>query len=657
MKERILKCAAATVLAVGLVSLLCSGDGSPTQDELSSIVDPQNLRTAYLEWKEAAVRAGADRALVLQLGYSKGLSSRFVAARGHATVDLVEGSVSVEVSGLAKDRAHDVWLVDNRPGPGRSVMPEPGDPMLRIGRLQPSGGTATLHARLGRALLTAFKLDQVVVTPADENPAAARLLFGSPSLFQRLFYAEQRERGSSVTAADAGRAPGGMTTAPFSALVPAPAFAQEIAAVSSDFSDLVARGERLFLTETFNGNGRTCGTCHPAENNFTIDPKFIASRPRTDPLFVAEFNPALKDLENPRLMRHFGLILENVDGFENPPAMRGVPHTLALRNSLEHPTNLTGAPEEMTGWSGDGSPGGTLRDFATGAVTQHLPRTLHRVPGVDFRLPTSAELDAMEAFQLALGRQEDLDLTTLVLRHPMAVAGQTIFVNGTGSAPGKCSTCHANAGALNTPNGENRNFNTGVEDRPDAISTRAAFGIARDAGFGTAPNASGGFGDGRFNATTVVEAADTGPFFHNNAVTTIEDAVRHYTTDAFNSVAFAPISMEEEEIQQVAAFLRVINAVENDRSAVQYARLAAEARGFSHAQRPLALAIHDLGDAIRVLTQKSLHTDPADAVDFLYRARRLLQQARITTAQSQRLFLIRSAIEAALVAHGKMVQI
>ena len=32
---------------------------------------------------------------------------------------------------------------------------------------------------------------------------------------------------------------------------------------------LISQGAELFFEETFNGNGRTCGTCHPASNNFT----------------------------------------------------------------------------------------------------------------------------------------------------------------------------------------------------------------------------------------------------------------------------------------------------------------------------------------------------------------------------------------------------
>ena len=38
---------------------------------------------------------------------------------------------------------------------------------------------------------------------------------------------------------------------------------------------LIEQGRLLFMNETFGGNGRTCATCHPPTNNFTLDPAFI----------------------------------------------------------------------------------------------------------------------------------------------------------------------------------------------------------------------------------------------------------------------------------------------------------------------------------------------------------------------------------------------
>jgi hypothetical protein len=65
-------------------------------------------------------------------------------------------------------------------------------------------------------------------------------------------------------------------------------------------------GGDLFLRETFDGNGRTCATCHPVDHSFTIDPDFIATLPGTSPLFVAETQEALAQVEVPDMMRRFG---------------------------------------------------------------------------------------------------------------------------------------------------------------------------------------------------------------------------------------------------------------------------------------------------------------------------------------------------------------
>ncbi|MGH9257336.1 MAG: hypothetical protein ACRD3C_22480, partial [Vicinamibacterales bacterium] len=164
-------------------------------------------------------------------------------------------------------------------------------------------------------------------------------------------------------------------------------------------------------------------------------------------------------------MRDFGLILENVDGLEDPTnkfVMRGVPHTLGLQVSLKRDPLRTDLPAEMTGWSGDGAPvSGSLRDFAIGAVTQHFTRSLARRREIDFFLPNEHQLDALEAFQLSLGRDADFDLATPTFFLDVNVQnGLLLFRDGTGSstAGGKCATCHRNAGAL-VLSGLNLNFN------------------------------------------------------------------------------------------------------------------------------------------------------------------------------------------------------
>jgi cytochrome c peroxidase len=379
---------------------------------------------------------------------------------------------------------------------------------------------------------------------------------------------------------------------------------------------LIARGEEIFFNETFNGNGRTCGTCHRREANFSIDPAFIATLPDNDPLFVAEFNPDLKfNFENPRLMREFGLILENVDGFddlEHKFVMRGVPHVLAQR------TSVASNQGPRTGWSGDGSPDGTLRSFATGAVTQHFTKTLSRVPGVDFRLPTEAELDALEAFMLSLGRQDDLQLP-LPLKGVVPRRGQELFLDRN---VGKCNLCHVNAGATANFGGGNLgniNVDTGVENLPDQPADLTGEPNLPDGGFGreARPDPPGGFGGGTFNIPPLVEAVDTAPFFHNNAIRTIEGAVGFYDGEAFNNSPagqlLGGIKLDGTQIEAIAAFLRVINALENIRAGIDLLESSLHRGPFKpdRTKELLERAVHEIDDSIDVLAGVGLHLDAA----------------------------------------------
>jgi len=406
-------------------------------------------------------------------------------------------------------------------------------------------------------------------------------------------------------------------------------------------SQLIAKGRDIFFNETFAGNGRTCGTCHPAENNFTIDPAFIATLPKDNPLFVAEFNPALKEnFENPALMREFGLIQENLDGFDdlkNKFVMRGVPHVLGLRTSVASP----GGPR--TGWSGDGAPGdGSLRSFAVGAVIQHFTKTLNRVPGIDFRLPTDDELNALEAFQLSLGRQQDLVLP-LRLKGTVPKRGQAIFLD---NSLGKCNLCHVNAGATANLGGGslgNANFNTGVEDLPDQPARLTTQTVPRDDGFRTP-------GDGTFNVPPLVEAADSGPFFHNNAIETIEGAVAFYDGEAFNNSPAGltlkqadprgvGIELDGTQIVAIAAFLRVINTLENIRQSIMLLETSLSVSSPEERKRLLENAVSETADSIRVLEGGGLHPD---AVARLRDARRMAEKA------VQSLFFNRKHTEAAI---------
>ncbi|MDH3636427.1 MAG: hypothetical protein OES20_17155 [Gammaproteobacteria bacterium] len=346
--------------------------------------------------------------------------------------------------------------------------------------------------------------------------------------------------------------------------------------------------------------------------------------------------------------------MENQDGFadlEGDFNMRGVPHTLAQKTSIDSRDG------PRTGWSGDGAPGdGSLRSFAVGAVIQHFTKTTDRIVGVDFRLPTDDELDALEAFQLSLGRQVELELP-LGLKGIVAARGQEIFMD---NGLGKCNACHFNAGANGDPaifgaGAGNLNFNTGVEDLPDQPARLTDQRVPPDDGFGSP-------GNGEFNTPTLVEAADTGPFFHNNSVETIEGSVAFYNGDAFtNSPAGqllvnatgSAINLDATQVVAVAAFLRVINALENIRSSIDLLERASEESDddIEHSKPLLERAISETDDALQVLSGGGLHPE---AVISLETALALVQKAISASKTKDRNQYVKDAISAHIEARNNL---
>ncbi len=638
MKTRTLKLSAiAFLMACALCAFLFSGEtSSDSNDQMSTgFGTPETLEANYEVWKAQYVKDGGDRNWVMAMGWFKGLSTEQTDARGTAILNLVDGTVSVEINGLPKAEGWDVWLIDNGPG---SVLPESSDKLLRIGSLKHDSKAAKLEANLGSDAFADFELDIIAVTKAGASPIENRVVVGTTTLFHRLYRSEQRGQFGVLSDQDELAATVAEKRSIFERLIDlvSPTAEAQIGP-QQGVNNLITRGRNGFFNETFNGNGRTCGTCHRENESLTISPEFISTLPQNDPLFVAETQPALAaNFENPVLMRKFGLILENTDGFgdlANNFVMRGVPHTLALLPNTLLPALLDGTtipPNERTGWGGDGAPGtGTLREFIIGAITQHYPRSTNRVVGVDFRLPTVAELDEFEAFQKSTGRQADLVLSgpgALSLKSEVAALGQRIFNNPSpGLGPpndpnigaGNCFLCHLNAGAGDFfEPGRNANFNTNVEGQPAQPADLVGQPNPQDGGFGGGVSPTGGIGNGSFNTPVLVEAADTGPFFHNNSVDTIEGAVAFYNSDSFNK---APgfggiitgnaglINLEATEVVAVAAFLRVINALENIRSTRDLAVRARNSTNQAIVNELLRLAVAEAEDALKVLNCGNLH--------------------------------------------------
>ena len=293
----------------------------------------------------------------------------------------------------------------------------------------------------------------------------------------------------------------------------------------------------------------------------TCDPLFLADP--TDPNFnpdlppFDESNSKKPAFEFPFLMKGRGLILENIKGFDvdeitgdliEPPVFRAPPALINLEFSAPF------------GYNGNFA---NTQDFTVGAVIQHFPKTLNRVPGTDFRLPTQAELDDMEAFMLSNTSPEDGKFKTSGAKSILStsadkkaqdtsrreVRGRNLF-----SSKG-CTSCHGGT----VLGGGNRN--TGVEDlvHPDPLLLNPTVDTGSGGQFQTFP----------------LFGLRKPALFHNNAIgnnttplpgetlrfTNLRDAVAFYVSPEFkaSNTGGQVSAMTEAEIQDIAAFLEAIS--------------------------------------------------------------------------------------------------
>jgi len=302
---------------------------------------------------------------------------------------------------------------------------------------------------------------------------------------------------------------------------------------------LADEGARLFFQETFDGNGRTCGTCHSAGAGFTLTPASVAARSDDDSLFVSGRDPELAALENLDLLRGpRALVLENVAGFDRAPVFRDSTHLFNLPFTAPY------------GWSGDVF---DLREFAVKAVRQHFPRTLRRVVGQDFRLPTEHELDALVAYMTSLQIPADGNTSLdAFVRTPAELRGRDLFFGA-----GRCGFCHN--GIWLTDNGS---FATGVAQQPINLAPPPECDPPCDP---IGPLEQGG--ERAFDVPTLFGLENTPPYFHDNSAATIRDAVAFYTTPAFASSPAGGFSggivLTDAEIDDVTAFLAALSPCGN----------------------------------------------------------------------------------------------
>lgn len=359
----------------------------------------------------------------------------------------------------------------------------------------------------------------------------------------------------------------GPNNADFELAPPSPVNRFDETAVLTELS-IERQGANLFRHELFNGNGRTCVTCHIDADGFGLTPAGIADRFAASPhevLFAAEFDPALSGLENACLMRggdERGLFLENIDGFSTAPVFRSAPHLLNIRRT---------APYGLSGNVTD------LRAFSRGAVEQHLPKTLARnsdpVDGPpDFRIPSDFELQALQAFMDDiefpadgnLSQNRMMDFAVEQGGNKESIDRGRLLVGGT-LGKGHCFRCHGGPtrskadGSLGTGAG-NLTFNTGVSQ----LAQNDDDGCVGGSGDPTLALPAEADGAREFETPPLVGAARTAPFFHDNSVAELRDAVAFYTSDEFaaspaGQLLPSPVEMTDQDIDDIVSFLEAIS--------------------------------------------------------------------------------------------------
>src|SRR5262249_19817494 len=132
------------------------------------------------------------RDTILPLTWSSVLSSERTKASGRATLNLIDGKVSVQLTGLPESDGWDFWLVHGRPD--HTLIPQAGDDMRRIGSLKVDGGVASLEVEQGPEAFAGFNPQLAIVTRAGKSPDQSRIVVGVPSLFDSIYRSEQLGR-------------------------------------------------------------------------------------------------------------------------------------------------------------------------------------------------------------------------------------------------------------------------------------------------------------------------------------------------------------------------------------------------------------------------------------------------------------------------------
>jgi hypothetical protein len=354
---------------------------------------------------------------------------------------------------------------------------------------------------------------------------------------------------------------------------------------------LADEGRRLFEEETFGGNGRTCRSCHSAENgSLTLDQiADIHAADPDDPLFLHDGSDDFAGNGVSRILADGTILVRK--GL--PPNVRLLTNLTAtsvtLRRGIPTTLNTPGLDPVLMA---DGRAPNLLQQ-ALDAINDHAQPTL---------APTQTELQLIADFQKTSGFFSSSRLFAFMQggAAPRLPAGKTaserrgraFFDNvpvTSQSTRGICAICHSGP-MLNENNGFNpipippffvprgERFQsilsaellpngdpqlTFLVEQPDGLP---AVVVHTDPGRALVTGDMRGFplGDlGKFKIPTLWGVARTAPYFHNNGAKTLEQAMDHY--DLFFQIATPlalpgslPLDLTEQDKADLVAFLKLL---------------------------------------------------------------------------------------------------
>ena len=349
---------------------------------------------------------------------------------------------------------------------------------------------------------------------------------------------------------------------------------------NADRQDLITRGEQIFTSETFSGNGRVCSTCHELDRFGTITPEFVQEMYASDPdgpLFRPIDSDDGMSASFERLKKH-ATVRVVLDLPERTPSGLGIrkcddPTSRTVVMHRGSPSVFNVALEQLL--MHDGREGDDLVAQAFSAVHAHAE------PG---REPSSEELAAIAAFQASLFSHSTIEATLNPGQTVDFLENRPVLRLPDGNTPSEkrgreffnpdrqCGQCHSGPMLNRTskfhPNGVGMPLESSFAERapdipnekfrwcyvdletnklaPGPLGTSDVFqtpvsdpGIGLTAGFVEFQLADGspamlpnelvvGIAGPLFKIPTLWGTPDTAPYFHNNSAKTLDEVLDQY---------------------------------------------------------------------------------------------------------------------------------